>query len=163
MKHIITFFAFLQCSVLTISAQPDMPGKVSFGRSASMTPSANRSVRAENTILFKAGFKARAGCYLLASVTGKKVFKNDPVSDLLMTESMRTPPVTLEVFPNSVHRQINIRGNFNNDPVYIFDSSGNLQFKFFIQGEDPSVDLPAMNKGIYYLRIGQKMARITKE
>lgn len=59
---------------------------------------------------------------------------------------------TLVLFPNPTQNKLNLRGLLNQSTLEIYDINGKLVIKEFLKGVNETLDVSALENGIYFLR-----------
>lgn len=67
----------------------------------------------------------------------------------------------LHLYPNPAYTYVNIVGAHHGEPLRLYTLDGKLVRQQILQGEDDSLDLSKLERGIYILLVGPRAKRIT--
>jgi hypothetical protein len=146
-QMILVFLVFASQQVFSQT----ITDKLLLTKDHSMNETCEKVYKATQAIRFEAGFSARPGCSLFASVGNADDHR-----------SGKQPDLALGVFPNPAPESVVVKGTFNQAWLTIYDATGNPVSRLLLDGEDPVINLP-LTRGEYVFKAAGLSARVVKK
>jgi hypothetical protein len=150
-KQILIFLVLASGFVPQCVFSQTFADKLLLTKEHSMNETSEKVYKATQAIRFEAGFSAREGCALFASV-------GNAGDDL----SGKQTDHALGVYPNPAPESVVIKGTFNQAGLTIYDASGNPVSRVLLDGKDPVIKL-TLTSGEYVFKAAGLSARVVKQ